>query len=323
MGALPVPVVTVITGEGCSGGALGIAVADRVLIMENGIYTVISPEGCAAILWRESAAAPTAARALRIDARSLLELGVVDGVVPEPPGGAETDHAEAGVAAARRDPRRTAPSSALLDPSRLVAMRRARFRRLRQAGPEPSTSSPAPRWRPWDPKEALRDARDRAGARRPRWPRRWTRFVVAHGSSSPTSATSRGCCGSGPETSSSRWSGRTSRTDRSPRLRPTPAPAALTANAAEGRADDSLAEVCAPTVGTFYRAPEPGAAPFVAEGDQVRRGQQVGIVEAMKLMIPIESEPTAVVAAIHVADGRPVEYGEPLLTLRPSSRIGR
>lgn len=98
-----------------------------------------------------------------------------------------------------------------------------------------------------------------------------------------------------------------------------PAPAALTANAAEGRADDSLAEVCAPTVGTFYRAPQPGAAPFVAEGDEVRRGQQIGIVEAMKLMIPIESEHDGVVATIHVADAAPVEYGQPLLTLSPSS----
>jgi acetyl-CoA carboxylase biotin carboxyl carrier protein len=105
-----------------------------------------------------------------------------------------------------------------------------------------------------------------------------------------------------------------------------PAPAALTANAAEGRADaaegradDSLAEVCAPTVGTFYRAAQPGAAPFVAEGDEVRRGQQIGIVEAMKLMIPVESEHDGVVATIHVADAAPVEYGQPLLTLSPSS----
>jgi acetyl-CoA carboxylase carboxyl transferase subunit beta len=129
MGALPVPLVTVVTGEGCSGGALAIAVADRVLIMMNGIYTVISPEGCAAILWKDSAAAPAAARALRIDARSLLELGVVDGIVPEPPGGAESDHADAArlLSAAIR-----AELSALasLDPARLVADRRARFRRF-------------------------------------------------------------------------------------------------------------------------------------------------------------------------------------------------
>ncbi|GIG63071.1 hypothetical protein Lfu02_74430 [Longispora fulva] len=127
MGALPVPVVTVITGEGCSGGALAIAVADRVLIMENGVYTVISPEGCAAILWREPAAAPKAAEALRLDARSLLELHVVDGVIPEPPGGAESDPAGAAAllgAAIRAE----LADLASLDSARLVALRRARFR---------------------------------------------------------------------------------------------------------------------------------------------------------------------------------------------------
>jgi acyl-CoA carboxylase subunit beta len=133
MGSLPVPVVTVITGEGCSGGALGIAVADRVLVMENGIYTVISPEGCAAILWRDSAAAPTAARALRIDARSLLTMGVVDGVVPEPPGGTESDHVEA-ASLLRAAIRAELRDLGALDPSRLVAMRRARFRRFGKAG---------------------------------------------------------------------------------------------------------------------------------------------------------------------------------------------
>ncbi|MDG4825466.1 acetyl-CoA carboxylase carboxyl transferase subunit alpha [Asanoa sp. WMMD1127] len=129
MGALPVPLVTVVTGEGCSGGALAIAVADRVLIMENAIYTVISPEGCAAILWKDSAAAPTAARALRVDARSLLELGVVDGVVPEPPGGAESDNNRAGTLV-REAIRAELADLAARDPARLVAERRARFRRF-------------------------------------------------------------------------------------------------------------------------------------------------------------------------------------------------
>ncbi|WP_155374706.1 acetyl-CoA carboxylase carboxyl transferase subunit alpha [Catellatospora vulcania] len=129
MGSLPVPVVTVITGEGCSGGALGIAVADRVLIMENAFYTVISPEGCAAILWRDAAAAPTAAQALRVDARSLLELGVVEGVIPEPPGGAEADHTGA-AAALRAAVHAELADLAGLDQTRLVAQRRARFRRF-------------------------------------------------------------------------------------------------------------------------------------------------------------------------------------------------
>nr|WP_212829120.1 acetyl-CoA carboxylase carboxyltransferase subunit alpha [Catellatospora sp. TT07R-123] len=129
MGSLPVPVVTVITGEGCSGGALGIAVADRVLMLENAVYTVISPEGCAAILWRDPAAAPAAAQALRIDARSLLELGIVEGVILEPPGGAEADHAAA--ALLLRDAVHAELSElAGCHGTALVAARRARFRRF-------------------------------------------------------------------------------------------------------------------------------------------------------------------------------------------------
>ncbi|MEV4538583.1 acetyl-CoA carboxylase carboxyltransferase subunit alpha/beta [Asanoa sp. NPDC049518] len=133
MGALPVPLVTVVTGEGCSGGALAIAVADRVMIMENAIYTVISPEGCAAILWKDSSAAPTAARALRVDARSLLSLGIVDGVVPEPEGGAQSDPTAA-AALVRAAIRAELDDLASRDPARLVAERRARFRRF-GAGP--------------------------------------------------------------------------------------------------------------------------------------------------------------------------------------------
>jgi acyl-CoA carboxylase subunit beta len=86
-----VPVVAVITGEGGSGGALALGVADQVLISATGFYSVISPEGCAAILWKAPDASATAADALQIDPRSLLELGVVDGVVAEPDGGAHTD----------------------------------------------------------------------------------------------------------------------------------------------------------------------------------------------------------------------------------------
>jgi acetyl-CoA carboxylase carboxyl transferase subunit alpha len=95
MAQLPVPVVSTIIGEGGSGGAIAIALADRVLMQENALYSVISPEGCAAILWRDSTQAPKAAAALRPDARHCLELGVIDGIVPEPPGGAHTDHEEA------------------------------------------------------------------------------------------------------------------------------------------------------------------------------------------------------------------------------------
>jgi acetyl-CoA carboxylase carboxyl transferase subunit alpha len=86
-----VPIVACVIGEGGSGGALGIGVADRVLILENAYYSVISPEGCAAILWKDRAAAPKAAAALKITAENLLSLGLVDEVLPEPLGGAHND----------------------------------------------------------------------------------------------------------------------------------------------------------------------------------------------------------------------------------------
>ena len=86
-----VPIVAAVIGEGGSGGALGIGVADKVLILENAYYSVISPEGCAAILWKDRAAASKAAEALKITANHLLGLGLVDGIVPEPLGGAHTD----------------------------------------------------------------------------------------------------------------------------------------------------------------------------------------------------------------------------------------
>jgi acetyl-CoA carboxylase carboxyl transferase alpha subunit len=89
---LMVPTVTVIIGEGGSGGALALALADRVLMLENSVYSVISPEGCAALVWRDSAEAPRAAAALRVGARDLFDLGLIDSVIPEPPGGAHTDH---------------------------------------------------------------------------------------------------------------------------------------------------------------------------------------------------------------------------------------
>ncbi|WP_298331144.1 acetyl-CoA carboxylase carboxyltransferase subunit alpha/beta [Haloactinopolyspora sp.] len=91
MMSLPVPIVTVVTGEGGSGGALGIAVANRVLIWQHATYSVISPEGCASILWKDSAQGPAAAAALGLSARELLRLGVVDGVLTEPDGGVGAD----------------------------------------------------------------------------------------------------------------------------------------------------------------------------------------------------------------------------------------
>ena len=91
MAALTVPIIALVIGEGGSGGALGVAVADRVLIFENAYYSVISPEGCAAILWKDRAYASDAAQALKLDANELLKLGIVDRVLEEPVGGAHRD----------------------------------------------------------------------------------------------------------------------------------------------------------------------------------------------------------------------------------------
>jgi acetyl-CoA carboxylase carboxyl transferase beta subunit/acetyl-CoA carboxylase carboxyl transferase alpha subunit len=127
MAGLPVPVISVITGEGGSGGALALGVANRVLICANAVYSVISPEGCAAILWNDPAAAPKAAAALRMTAAELLPLGIVDEIVPEPAGGTQTDHVAAGqnLKDALLDNLRDLLP---LDGSALVADRRARFR---------------------------------------------------------------------------------------------------------------------------------------------------------------------------------------------------
>ena len=89
------PIVACVIGEGGSGGAIAIALADRVLMQENAIYSVISPEGCAAILWRDAGEARKAAAAFKPDAAHCLELGVIDGIVPEPAGGAQNDWKEA------------------------------------------------------------------------------------------------------------------------------------------------------------------------------------------------------------------------------------
>jgi len=95
MARLTVPIVACIIGEGGSGGASALALADRVLMQENAIYTVITPEGCVAILWRDAGQAQKAAAAFKPDARHCVELGVVDAIVKEPPGGAQNDYDEA------------------------------------------------------------------------------------------------------------------------------------------------------------------------------------------------------------------------------------
>jgi len=91
MAYLKVPTVSVIIGEGGSGGALALAVADKVYMLENSVYSVISPEGCAAILWKDQKAVETAAQALKLTAQDLLELGVIDGIIPEPYGAAHVE----------------------------------------------------------------------------------------------------------------------------------------------------------------------------------------------------------------------------------------
>jgi acetyl-CoA carboxylase carboxyl transferase subunit alpha len=92
MARLPVPILVTVTGEGGSGGALAIAVGDRILMLENSVYSVISPEGCASITWRDAGKSDVAADALKMTAQDLLGLGIIDQIVAEPSGGAHTDH---------------------------------------------------------------------------------------------------------------------------------------------------------------------------------------------------------------------------------------
>ena len=136
MARLRVPIVTCVIGEGGSGGAIATALADRVLMQENAIYTVISPEGCAAILWRDAGEARKAAAAFKPDAAHCLELGVIDAIVPEPEQGAHTDHDEA----ARLLGEAVAESLELLDGSNGDELRRQRRARFRTIGQLAATS---------------------------------------------------------------------------------------------------------------------------------------------------------------------------------------
>ncbi len=129
MTGLQVPIVVVIVGEGGSGGALAIGVGDRVLALENAVYAVISPEGCAAILWRAPEAAPTAAAAMRMTAADQLELGVIDRILPEPSEGAHTDH-DATAATIKTALLEELGSLASQPTEQLLAARYARLRRL-------------------------------------------------------------------------------------------------------------------------------------------------------------------------------------------------
>lgn len=127
---LRTPVVVVVTGEGGSGGALAIAVGDRILMMENAVYSVISPEGCAGILWRDGKKAPEAAEALKITAADLLKLGAVDEIVKEPAGGAQKNPKSA-CAAVRKSVLKALRELAKIPVDELVE---ARYRKLRSYG---------------------------------------------------------------------------------------------------------------------------------------------------------------------------------------------
>jgi acetyl-CoA carboxylase carboxyl transferase subunit alpha len=129
MATFGVPIVTVVIGEGGSGGALAIAVADRVLMFENSVYSVISPEGCAAILWRDGKQGAKAAEALRLAAPDLQALDIVDGVLPEPLGGAHRNW-EAAAAALSAALRENLGALAGVAPDELIRQRGERFRRI-------------------------------------------------------------------------------------------------------------------------------------------------------------------------------------------------
>jgi acetyl-CoA carboxylase carboxyl transferase subunit alpha len=128
---LPVPILVTITGEGGSGGALAIAVGDRVNMLENAIYSVISPEGCASIMWRDASKAAIASEALRITARDLLQLSLIDEIVPEPEGGA---HLDPETAARTLDSvlTRNLAETTRLDLRTLLQQRFEKFRRMGQ-----------------------------------------------------------------------------------------------------------------------------------------------------------------------------------------------
>jgi acetyl-CoA carboxylase carboxyl transferase subunit alpha len=127
------PILVIISGEGGSGGALGIAIGDRVLMQEFAIYSVIPPEGCAAILWRDPAKKVEAAAALKLTAPDLLKAGIIDEIVPEPIGGAHTDIASAAQRLDEALVRALAGISALDGPTRLD-LRYEKFRRMGKLG---------------------------------------------------------------------------------------------------------------------------------------------------------------------------------------------
>jgi acetyl-CoA carboxylase carboxyl transferase subunit alpha len=129
MARLTTPVITVIIGEGGSGGALALGVANRVYMLENAYYSVIAPESCAAIIWRDSGKAPLAAAALRLTATDLLEMKLIDGIIPEPPGGAQGDR-DAAIDSVRGTLRTALDELSLLTPEQVIEQRYRKFREM-------------------------------------------------------------------------------------------------------------------------------------------------------------------------------------------------
>ena len=315
MTTLQVPILAVVTGEGGSGGALALAVADRVLMFENGIYSVISPEGCAAILWKDAAPRPRAAAALRITAADLLRAGHRRRRDPR----AARRGARRPVVAAERARRRRCRGRtrrARRDPARQLVARRssaaARHRihraHRRRAGSgagmshrRPAGSSPADR----GAGPAIRSPRDHPARRPAAVPagRTVTRLARDLARATAPDRVQRTAPGSS-------WSGRKAAAGPArrgcggpPGRRP---PRRLRRRPGEaGPAPDPRPPrvVRAPLVGTFYRAPQPGAPPFVTAGDVVEPGTAVGIVEAMKLMNDVTAESTGRSRSVLPADG--------------------
>ncbi|MGA3210580.1 MAG: acetyl-CoA carboxylase carboxyltransferase subunit alpha [Terriglobales bacterium] len=131
MARLAVPIIVTITGEGGSGGALAVAVGDRILMLENSIYSVISPEGCASIMWRDAGKRQEAAKAMKITAPDLKEFGIIDDIVPEPDGGAHSDHAAASALLGAALQKHLTELRGL-SPTELVAKRYDKFRFMTQ-----------------------------------------------------------------------------------------------------------------------------------------------------------------------------------------------
>jgi acetyl-CoA carboxylase carboxyl transferase subunit alpha len=129
MSRLAVPVISLCIGEGGSGGALALGVGNQVFMLENAVYSVISPESCAAIIWRDSAKAELAAAALRLTAEDLLHFGLIDGIIPEPPGGAH-ENADAAAELVRKKLRDALEELGRLSESELVEQRYMKFRRM-------------------------------------------------------------------------------------------------------------------------------------------------------------------------------------------------